>query len=57
MNADCGIGKGFGEDKVEVFVADGEYHDQPSIDLHIGYKEKDEGVTAREIKRWISSKL
>ncbi|KAN0103265.1 prolyl oligopeptidase-like protein [Hyaloscypha variabilis] len=49
--------KGFGEDKVEFFVAEGEYHDQPSVDLQIGIKEKDEGLQAKEIKRWISSKL
>lgn len=49
--------RGFGEDKVEFLVAEGEYHDQPSVDLQLGVKEKDEGLQAREIKRWISSKL
>jgi hypothetical protein len=51
------IEEGFGEDKVEFLVAEGEYHDQPSVDIQMGIKEKDEGLQAREIKRWISSKL
>jgi hypothetical protein len=51
------IGKGFGEDKVELVVSEGGYHDQPYLDLQIGYKERDEGQQAREIKRWIESKL
>jgi len=42
---------------VELLVAKGEYHDQPSVDLQIGYKEKDEGEQAKKIKGWISSKL
>lgn len=46
-----------GEEKVEVFVAKGEYHDQPNIDLSMGYKESDEGEQAKLIKRWIGSKL
>jgi len=49
--------KGFGEEKVDFLVAEGEYHDQSSVDLQLGTKEKDEGLQAREIKRWISSKL
>jgi hypothetical protein len=51
------IGKGFGEDKVELVVSEGGYHDQPYLDLQLGYKERDEGQQAREIKRWIESKL
>jgi acetyl esterase/lipase len=48
---------GFGADNVEFLCVEGEYHDQPSLDLQLGFKEKDEGLQAREIKRWISSKL
>jgi acetyl esterase/lipase len=43
--------------KVELFVAKHEYHDQPSLDLYIGYSEKDEGEQAKAIKGWISSRL
>jgi hypothetical protein len=43
--------------KVELLVASGEYHDQPSLDLQFGYAEKDEGEQARLIKRWVGSKL
>jgi acetyl esterase/lipase len=49
--------KGFGKEKVAFFMAKGEYHDQPSIDLQLGYQEKDEGLQARKIKDWIGSKL
>lgn len=49
-----GVGSGT---KVELLVAKGEYHDQPSLDLQLGYKEKDEGEQARKIKEWVSSKL
>ena len=51
-----GMGAG-GNGKVEFFVADGEYHDQPSLDLQIGYTEKQEGEQAKKIKGWVSSKL
>lgn len=47
--------EGYG--KVEYLKAKGEYHDQPSIDLQIGFKEKDEGESAKKIKSWIASKL
>ena len=46
-----------GEDRVKFFVGENEYHDQPSLDLGIGYKESEEGMQAKEIKRWIASKL
>jgi acetyl esterase/lipase len=49
-----GIGEG---SKVEFFVAKGEYHDQPSLDLQLGYKEEQEGQQAKKIKKWIGSKL
>ena len=49
-----GVGDGT---KVELVVAKGEYHDQPSLDLQIGYSEKDEGEQAKVIKGWVSSKL
>jgi acetyl esterase/lipase len=49
--------EGLGKDRVEFLIAEGEYHDQPSLDLQIGYKEKDEGLQARKIKSWIASKL
>ncbi|KAF8866036.1 alpha/beta-hydrolase [Acephala macrosclerotiorum] len=51
------LAKGMGEDRVKFFVGEGEYHDQPSLDLGIGYKESEEGMQAKEIKRWIASKL
>lgn len=58
VNTDwLGTGKGFGEDKVELVVSQGGYHDQPYLDLQIGYKEKHEGQQANEIKQWIGSKL
>jgi acetyl esterase/lipase len=46
-----------GRERVEFLVAKGEYHDQPTLDLQLGYQEKDEGEQARRIKGWISSKL
>ncbi|KAH7321944.1 prolyl oligopeptidase-like protein [Rhexocercosporidium sp. MPI-PUGE-AT-0058] len=49
-----GVGSEVG---VEMTVVRGEYHDQPNIDLQLGYKEKDEGETARLVKSWIASKL
>jgi acetyl esterase/lipase len=49
--------KGLGEDRVELVVVNGEYHDQPSVDLQMGYKESEEGEQAKLIKRWIGSKL
>ncbi|XMA12700.1 hypothetical protein WAI453_005491 [Rhynchosporium graminicola] len=50
--------KGVGSDVgVDVHVLKGEYHDQPNIDLQLGYKEKDEGETAKMVKSWIASKL
>jgi acetyl esterase/lipase len=49
-----GVGDG---SKVEFVVAKGEYHDQPSLDLQLGYSEKDEGEQAKVIKGWVSSKL
>jgi acetyl esterase/lipase len=51
------FGKGVGESRVEFKVFEGEYHDQPSIDLHMGYKESQEGEQAKAIKGWIASKL
>lgn len=50
-----GVAKGKG--KVDFTIVRGEYHDQPNIDLQLGYKEKDEGETARLVKSWIASKL
>jgi len=51
------LSKGFGEEKVTLVVAQGGYHDQPYLDLQLGYKEKNEGQQAKEIKHWIGSKL
>lgn len=42
---------------MEVFIAKGEYHDQLNVDLQIGFKEKDEGKSAKMVKSWIASKL
>lgn len=49
-----GVGDG---SKVEFVVGKGEYHDQPSLDLQLGYGEKDESEQAKVIKGWVSSKL
>ncbi|KAH6698993.1 Alpha/Beta hydrolase protein [Leptodontidium sp. MPI-SDFR-AT-0119] len=50
--------RGVGEEtRVEMTVVRGEYHDQPNLDLQIGYKEKGEGEMARLVKSWIASKL
>jgi acetyl esterase/lipase len=50
--------RGVGEAvKVEYLVAKGEYHDQPTLDLQLGYGEGDEGEQARRIKGWVTSKL
>ncbi|KAL2068405.1 hypothetical protein VTL71DRAFT_16503 [Oculimacula yallundae] len=50
--------KGVGKDTgVQMTILSGEYHDQPNIDLQLGYKEKDEGQTAKLVKSWIASKL
>lgn len=35
----------------------GEYHTQAAMDLGFGYGEEGEGGQAKEIKRWIASKL
>ncbi|KAK2628446.1 hypothetical protein QTJ16_001549 [Diplocarpon rosae] len=43
--------------ELEFHVVKGEYHDQPSIDLQMGYTERDEGQTARIVKSWVGSKL
>ena len=51
------LSEGMGAGKVEILIADGEYHDQPSLDVQLGYKAKDEGMQAKKIKTWISSKL
>ncbi|KAI9049293.1 hypothetical protein LZ554_007138 [Drepanopeziza brunnea f. sp. 'monogermtubi'] len=42
---------------LEFHVLDGEYHDQPNLDLQIGYAEKDEGATAKMVKSWVASKI
>ena len=49
-----GVGAGT---KVEFVIADGGYHIQPTMDLQLGYVEKDEGEQAKKIKTWFSSKL
>jgi hypothetical protein len=49
--------KGMGEGRVKFLVGEDEYHDMPSLDLQLGYKESEEGMQAREIKRWIASKF
>ncbi|KUJ19772.1 alpha/beta-hydrolase [Mollisia scopiformis] len=49
--------EGMGEERVRFVVGVDEYHDAPSLDLGLGYKESEEGVQAREIKRWIGSKF
>ncbi len=49
--------KGFGEEKVEFFVDEDGYHDQPSLDIQLGYQEKNEGEQAKKVKSWIASKL
>jgi len=46
---------GMGDERVRFLVGQDEYHDMPSLDLQLGYKESEEGAQAREIKRWISS--
>jgi hypothetical protein len=51
------LSAGLGREKVEFMVAKGEYHDQPNMDLLLGYKEKDEGELAKKIKEWISIEL
>jgi acetyl esterase/lipase len=51
------LSAGLGGEKVEFMVAKGEYHDQPNMDLLLGYKEKDEGELAKKIKEWISIEL
>ncbi|KAI6716353.1 hypothetical protein JHW43_001131 [Diplocarpon mali] len=48
---------GKGGTELDFHVVKGEYHDQPNIDLHLGYKERDEGQTARIVKSWLGSKL
>lgn len=48
---------GLGAGKVEIVVAKGEFHDQPNLDVQLGYKESEEGEQARLFKRWIGSKL
>lgn len=47
--------EGMGEERVRFVVGEGEYHDMPSLDLQLGYKE--DGVQAKEIKRWIVGKF
>lgn len=49
--------RGAGEENVKFRCVEGEYHDQAYLDLQFGYKEKEEGVQAKEIKGWIGSKL
>lgn len=46
---------GLGDDRVEYLIAKDEYHDQPSIDLGMGYKEF--GIQAKKMNGWIHSKL
>jgi acetyl esterase/lipase len=48
-------GKGKGEAKVTLFVAEGECHDQTNLDVQFGYRES--GEQTRLIRRWIGSKL
>ncbi|OWP02655.1 hypothetical protein B2J93_6488 [Marssonina coronariae] len=48
---------GKGGTELDFHVVKGEYHDQPNVDLHLGYKERDEGQTARIVKSWLGSKL
>lgn len=42
---------------VECSVLAAEYHDQPSIDLQLGFRESDEGATAKLVKSWLASRL
>jgi acetyl esterase/lipase len=51
------LSKGMGEGKVEFVAFKNEFHDYPSINLKLGYKESDEGESAKLIKNWINSKL
>lgn len=43
------------EEKVTLFVAEGECHDQTNLDVQFGYKEP--GEQAKFIRRWIGSKI
>lgn len=47
-------GKGEGQ-RVTLFVAEGECHDQTNLDVQFGYREP--GAQTKLIRRWIGSKL
>ncbi len=49
-----GVGEGVG---VEFHVVGGEYHDQPNVDLVLGYGEADECGQAKIVKSWIASRF
>ncbi|KAG9245877.1 Alpha/Beta hydrolase protein [Calycina marina] len=49
--------EGLGEERVELCVVKGGYHDQINIDLTLGYSEEAEGEQAKLMKRWLRSKL
>ncbi|TVY53966.1 putative steryl acetyl hydrolase [Lachnellula suecica] len=52
-----GMVEGDSGGKVEFLCVQGEYHDQPALDLMFGYGEGDEGVQAKAVKGWVRSKL
>jgi acetyl esterase/lipase len=51
-----GMGKGEdGKEKVTLFVAEDECHDQTNLDVQFGYKEP--GQQTKLIRSWVASKL
>jgi acetyl esterase/lipase len=46
-----------GEGKVESAYCEGEFHDQPNVDLQLGFKESQQGEMAKVVKRWVNDML
>ncbi|KAL3427090.1 hypothetical protein PVAG01_00599 [Phlyctema vagabunda] len=49
------LSTGLGSDRVEFLAAKDEYHDQPNLDIELGYTQ--DGAQSRRIKGWLGSKL
>jgi hypothetical protein len=46
-----------GEGKVEFAFCEGEFHDQPNVDLQLGFRESQQGEMAKIVKRCVNDML
>jgi len=51
------IFRGNGKRNVVSVICEGEFHDQPNVDLQLGFKESQQGEMAKVVKQWVNSIL